>query len=140
MLAIATLDNVKDSEDLWEDWEDISSSRGEFEFFPSDGRAFRTLPDGRTQRLNPVTRSLIDVLPLIHIEEITEENAQEVFIRIRMIEIALGAHLGSQLDVKRHVGLRLIRSLPVKPFEGVVLDALRRQASGELPGSNTSSK
>lgn len=103
----------------------------------------RDTPDGRRQKLNGVTNALICVLPVVHTEEITWENADETFIRIRMLELA-GAPLLLQSsvpgeiqlialeDVCRHVGLRVGAGIALRPFEETLVADLRRRASEAL--------
>ena len=141
MLAFGILTGVQNSEALWEDMEPLPPGR-----YLSDRRFIRELPDGRLQQLNSLTRFLIELLPLTKIEEITEENTEEVCVRLLMLQIAIGPPEGCKAgdldakssgtplaDVKRHVGLRaFIPFAKENSFETIVSDALRMQAADML--------
>lgn len=100
----------------------------------------RETSDGRIQHLDSVTSILIWTLPFVHIEEITEENLDEAFLRIRTLELAQGPILGSSGkerflsldDLRRRIGLCVWPGIAFMPFEEIVLAKLRGRAQEAL--------
>lgn len=120
-----SIENIADNQDLWVDGE----SSGFF--------SIRRYTDGGdVKSLDAITNTLVWVLPFTNIEEITEENLDEVYIRIRMLEISRGPFLlldgmprhFSASDISRRVGLRVIPDIDPGPFEASIVLDLRDRA------------
>lgn len=96
----------------------------------------RDTADGAKQYLDAVTASIIWALPFTNIEEITGENVEEVFIRIRMIELSRGPLLTvngepayiSPSDVRRRIGTISVPGIQTLPFDESTIAALRSKA------------
>lgn len=133
MSGFWSMENVPEFEDMWEDigedqWEPLNPTR--------------KTGAGKRQRLNGVSTTLIYTLAAIGIDEITAENVSEVFIRIRMLEIAAGG--GTLIDeagdnvmltlqqIQRHIGMRVGADLDFPPFEKQLVSHLRSQAKKAL--------
>lgn len=124
-----SIEKVIDNEDLW--------VKGQSAGFLS---ICRPAEGSEVECLDPVTTMLIWTLPVINIEEITEDNADEVFIRIRMLETAreplLRADAASAnvsfANILRRVGLLAIPDLTMDTFENVILKILRGKARTAL--------
>lgn len=117
------LKNVKDLDRLWIEEQDGFSSA----FVP-----VRQSVTGRRERLNDITVSLIYMLPAIEIVEITEENSQEVFVRMHMLFSAQGSAPFSYQDITRHRGLRVEPGLSVPPMNDRLIGLLRAAATTAL--------
>lgn len=97
MTGFWSIEHVADSHELWVD--QTPSSPG---LVPS-----RQAPVGRTQWLDPVTAILIWTLPVVEVDEITEQNLDDTFLRVRMLELARGgasAHHRRQASLYRAEG------------------------------------
>ena len=133
MSGFWSMKNVPEFEDMWEDigedqWEPLSPTR--------------KTSAGKRQRLNAVSTNLIYILTAIGIDEITAENVSEVFIRIRMLEIAQGS--GTLIDkagdnvmltlqqIRRHIGMRVGADVDFPPLEKQLVNHLRSQAKKAL--------
>lgn len=122
MAGYWSVEGINDQDKLW--WEGESGA-GVFSLT-------RTTPTGELRHLDPVTTSLIWSLPTINIEEITAENAEEVFIRVRMLELSRGPLLRNGIyltppDICRRIGLISVPDMRVLPFEDSTLHALREK-------------
>jgi hypothetical protein len=133
MSGFWSMENVPEFEGLWVDisddqWEPLSPTR--------------ETSAGKRQRLNAVSTNLIYILAAIGIGEITAENVSEVFIRIRMLEIAAGSgtlinEAGDNVmltlkDIRRHIGMRVGADVDFPPFEKQLVSHLRSQAKEAL--------
>ena len=133
-----SIENVTDWESLWEEAEPDAVSL----MAPS-----RELPDGRRQVLDPVTTLLLWTLPCIHVDEITNENVEEVFLRTRMLELAQGQMLKRKdktsdtpekalfitlPDLQRRIGIKVGAGVRMAPFHKLLLDTLRTRAGEAL--------
>jgi hypothetical protein len=130
--------NVENCEELWVD---VKPTNG-FTLAPG-----RESEDGRRQELDPVTTTIIWILPFICVEEITADNLDGIFLRVRMLEIAKGPFLiengeGVYLtlqDLQRRIGLRAVADLEINPFEENILAALQSRANEALEREKESS-
>jgi hypothetical protein len=139
MSGFWSIKKVRDYDELWEDAPKESSDESELRvtWIPA-----REKEDGKLEQLNSLTAALIWLLPAIEIEEITEDNLDEVFIRLRMLEIATGTRMVngksgepemlSLLHVRRHIGLRVAAGMEVSPFAERLVGFLRTQATNAL--------
>jgi hypothetical protein len=139
MSGFWSIEKVRDHDDLWEDAPERSSDENELRvrWIPS-----RERNDGKLEQLNGLTAALIWLLPAIEIEEITNDNLDEVFIRLRMMEIATGTRMIdgesgepemlSLRHVSRHVGLRVSADMEVSPFAERLVGFLCTQATKAL--------
>jgi hypothetical protein len=133
------IENVRDYDDLWQEASNCSLEENALRvtWIPT-----RETADGKAERLNDLTATLIWLLPAIEIEEITEDNQDEVFTRLRMLEIAIGTnrlkgddgerHMLSLQHVRRHIGLRVGAGMEVSPFAERLVGFLRTQATDDL--------
>jgi hypothetical protein len=134
-----SIEKVSDHDDLWEDAPKGSSDENELRvmWIPS-----RERNDGKLEQLNSLTAALIWLLPAIEIKEITDDNLDEVYIRLRMLEIATGTRMidgesGEPVmlslpHVRRHIGLRVGADMEVSPFAERLVGFLRTQANKAL--------
>jgi hypothetical protein len=122
--------SIEDIDNYEELWRDEKPQCGAFS-------VTREASNGRTQSLDVITTTLIwSLLPAANIEEITKENTEEVFIRIRMVELSRDPSLkidGTPIyltprDIKRRIGLISRPDLASLPFEESTLAALRHKA------------
>ena len=126
-----SIEQVSDWESLW-----VDAGPG-----PISGMVpSRELPDGRKQVLDPATALLIWMLPAIHLEEINRENVVEVFIRVRMLELACGPHPDgtryiSFEDLQRRIGMNVGTGLKLGSLDELLLEHLRRRAREALEES-----
>ena len=114
MSGFWSIEKVHNHDDLWEDSPEASSKENKLRvtWIPT-----RESEDGKLEQLNSLTVALIWLLPAIEIEEVTDDNLDEVFIRLRMLEIATGTRMIdgesgeremlSLQQVRRHVALRV---------------------------------
>jgi hypothetical protein len=130
MSGFWSIERIENYEELWV--EQPPSSPG---LVPS-----REGPDGRILWLDPVTATLLWYLPFAHVEEITEENIEDTFMRVRMWELAQGTifRAGGEPafieldDLRRRIGLRVGAGIPLAPFEEALIRALRYRAHEDL--------
>jgi hypothetical protein len=139
MSGFWSIEKVRDHDDLWEDAPERSSDGNNLRvvWIPT-----RERDDGKLEQLNSLTAALIWLLPAIAIEEITDDNLDEVFIRLRMLEIATGTRMIdgdsgepemlSLPHVRRHIGLRVGADMKASPFAERLVGFLRTQATTAL--------
>jgi hypothetical protein len=97
-------------------------------------------PDGQEQSLDGITTMLLMALPIVDMEEISEENVTEVFVRIRMLELASGPMITgsdkpsyiSLASLRRRIGLRVGWGIPLTSFESTLVNGLRKRAKEAL--------
>lgn len=135
MSGFWSIEKIEDHGSLWVDAEMLSVTILSIK---------RETSDGKLQTLNGITTALIWSLPFIHVEEITADNVDEVFIRVRMLELAWGSMLQKGADateeetfitlenVRRHIGLRVGADMHMLPFEETVINSLRNRAAEAL--------
>jgi len=100
----------------------------------------RETPDGRSEWLEPKTVALLWALPFVHVEEITTANVEDTFVRVRMLELALGPILSAggksaflELDdIRRRIGFRVGAGVSMAPMEQALVQALRSRARDAL--------
>lgn len=142
MSGFWSIKDVSDWKSLWLD----SASATISGMVPS-----RELPDGSKQVLDSITAVLIWTLPVIEIDEITEENVKETFIRVRMLEIASGPILTQEdgehgepcptryirfKELRRRIGMRVGAGMKIGgSLDELLLEHLRRQAREALAES-----
>lgn len=131
-----SIEAVRDYDELWQDASAESDGKARVTWIPT-----RETADGKTERLNDLTAILIFLLPAIEIDEITDANVEEVFTRLRMLEVATGGMLKgddgkSQMlslrHVHRHIGMRVGAGMAVSPFAERLIGFLRTQAADAL--------
>ena len=97
-------------------------------------------PNGQEQSLDGITAMLLMVLPIVHMEEITEENVTEAYVRIRMLELASGPMMTdgdkqryiSLASLRRRLGLKVGSGIPIDSLEKTLLTGLEKRAKEAL--------
>src|SRR5688572_5429517 len=129
MAGYWSIEDILDHEELW-----VHGPPENF-FTPS-----QELEDGRVRSLDSVTVALIWMLPSIGFDQITPDNLEEVFLRVRMFELSRQPMLSMQgeprfvslKDLRRRVGLKVEGEMPSIPFDEGVIAALRQKARKSL--------
>jgi hypothetical protein len=130
MSGFWSIQGIENSHELWVDTDPSAPM-----LVPS-----RKTQDGRRQWLEPITGLLIWQLVLVHVEEITEANVEDTFVRIRMLELAQGPMLSVDgdpvfvelCDLRRRIGLRVGAGVSIGPLEETLFQALRSRAREDL--------
>lgn len=129
MSGLWSIEGIENNDELWEDGEPSSM------LIPSHQTS-----DGRTKRLDIVTSAMIWMLPFVGIDEITPQNVEDTFSRIRMLELAMGPLFkadgkGSFVtldEVRRRIGLCVGAGMSLRPFEETLVNALKTRATEAL--------
>ncbi len=127
-----SIEKVENCEGLWVELEPNDDPLG---LVP-----MRTTTDGKKQWLDWTTVAINWTLPFVELEEITADNLEETFLRVRMLELAKGPFLTVENkpvyitleDLRRRIGLQVAAGIALRSFEANVLASLRRRANEEL--------